>query len=427
MRYKFALHVSSGFFALCFIAHADAKKLGASVSVTSGESDNARKTREQPISERQDTYSLGLVSEYENAYLSSDINYNASETRYAEKSQTDRSYLEGAAEVQLGKLTDPIDVQLKHSRRTLLKSPEQLDLTNNQDQREILSVTPRVKKRLTDADLLVVSAEYTDTDFLRSNTSDSERVVSSVGWIRSVSSVSKINFMLQHADVTYQNYEGADYKMANGMLVYTTELRKLTYSLAMGYSRSDRGQQGEFSEPTYAASAAYNFGFNSFRLMASQAITDSSYGNGNIIGANPNPSNDASFKVDQIKRQNAEFTWASQIINERCEFTLTLHKGVDDYLVLPDELEQEGGNIGLRYLFSKQASLLFNYGTNQQRYVGELAGKNYQQDVAVISYQYNFNSGINTRIFVENEKREADDDLLNYEERMVGASLSYSF
>lgn len=427
MRYKLALHISCSVFALCVAANANAKKLGASVSVTSGESDNARKVRTEPMSERQDTYSLGLVSEYENAFLSSDINYKASDTRYAEESQPDRSYLEGAAELQFGQLTDPIDVQLKHSRRTLLTSPEQLALSSNQDEREILSVIPRVKKRLGDADLFVLSADFTDTDFLESDTSDSERVISSAAWVRSVSAVGKLNVMVQHADVTYKNYEGADYTMANGTLTYTTELRKLAYTLAVGYSRSDRGERGEFSDPTYAASVAYNFSFNSFRLMASQAITDSSYGNGNVVGVNPNPSNDSAFKVDQIKRQNIELSWASRMLCDRCEVNLSLHKSEDDFMVLPDELEQQGGNISINYIFSRNSSLLLGYGVNDQAYIGELAGKNYQLDTALVRYRYTFDSGIHMDVFGENEKREADDDLLSYEEQFVGAALSYSF
>lgn len=427
MRYKLALHVSYSLLALFVAANVNAKKLGASVAVTSGESDNAKKVRTDPMSERQDTYSLGLVSEYENTFLTSDINYNLSDTRYVEESQPDRSYLEGAAELQLGKLTDPVDIQLKHSRKTLLTSPEQLALTSNQDEREIFSVIPRVKKRLSNADLLVVSADFTDTNFLESDTSDSERAISSATWIRSVSAVSKFNVTVQHADVTYKNYESADYTMASGTLSYTTELRKLAYTLAAGYSSSDRGELGEFSEPTYAASVAYNFGFNSFRLMASQAITDSSYGNGNILGVNPSPSNDSAFKVDQIKRQNIELSWASRMLCGRCEVNLSLHKSKDDFMVLPDELKQQGGNASINYIFSKNASVLFGYGVNDQSYIGELAGKNYQLNTVLVRYRYAFDNGIHIDVFGENEKRDADDELLSYKERFVGASLSYSF
>lgn len=405
----------------------EAKDFSGHIAASVGESDNAGKTSTDPISEKQESYEIGLSGDYDNTYLSASVDYTGTDNRFAEKSQRDQQYLEGKSMLQLGSLTDPVDVQFNHSRKTLLSSPDEINITNNQDEREMLSATPRIKKRISDADLLVGSVEVADINFIESDINDSERQTAILAWTRSSSKVSQFNVQLQRADVKFPNSEDANYTYTAAVATYTTELRKLQYTLALGYNRSERETQESFGKPTYALSITYNSGLNSLQLMGSQAITDSSYGGGNLPSVNQSPTSDGVFKVDQIQRRNAELTWTNKFLCNKCTMNVSIHHSNDDYVVLPDEIRQQGGRVDLTYDFSAQSSLSLGYGVSENKFIGSLAGEDYELDSASIQYRYFFNSGISFRLFAEEEKRESDGSVKVYDETFVGVSLGYYF
>ena len=410
-----------------FSSTAEAKNFGGHIFVSTGESDNAEKTIVDPVSERQDSYELGLSGEYDNSFLSTSIDYSGTDNRFAENSQRDQRYLEGESMLRLGSPTDPMDIEFNHSRKTLLSSPDEIDITNNQDEREILSATPRIKKHISDADLLVVSADFSDINFLESDINDSERQTAILAWNRSSSKISQFNVQLQHADVKFPSSENANYTYTAAVVTYAIELRKLEYTVAAGYNRSERETQGSFGKPTYTLSVGYNSGFNSFLLMGSQAITDSSYGGGNIRGVNQNPTSDGRFRVDQIQRRNAELSWTNKFLCIRCTMRMSLHQSNDDYVVLHDEIRQQGGRVDFPYNFCTQSSLTLGYGVSEHKFAGTLTGRDYQLDSASIQYRYLFNSGMSVRLFADKENRESDSGARTYDETFIGAALGYYF
>ncbi|QEY17304.1 hypothetical protein D0C16_15735 [Cellvibrio sp. KY-GH-1] len=406
---------------------ASAQQFGGHISASSGESDNAYKSETRLLTERQDTYEVALAGDYTNQFLSGTAEYTGLDRRFAEHSQEDVRTLDGAASLMLGAPTDPVDLQLKHSRHTLLSAPDEINVTTNQDEREIVSVIPRVKKRISAADMVLASADFTQIDFTKNELNNSKRTTAALSWIRRASKVSNINLQAQQSDIKFDNFDSADYRYTNAVVVYSTQLRNLSYSLAVGYNRSERDSGDNYGSPTYAFSTSYKTPLHSFKLMSSKAITDSSMGNGNVRGVNQNPDNDGAFKVDQIERVNTEVSWGTQALCIKCTLSLSLHQNKDDYLLLPDEGRQEGGSASFTYSFTEDIKASYKASDLRQRFVGSLIGRDYDYKTQRLELAIGIVESFSFRVFMELEDRDSDDNDRTYNEEFVGAALSYAF
>lgn len=407
--------------------YAAGQQFGGHLSVSSGESDNARKSEDNKLEERQDTYEVGLNAKYNNQFLSATAEYTGQDQRFAEESQEGRQYVDGASSIILGGNADLFDIELKHSRRTLLTAPDDLNITTNQDDREIVSAIPRVKKRITDADFLALSADFSRVDYTKNELNNSERVSTEFSWLRSVSKTSSVNLMMQQTDIQYKHFTDADYRYTNSAISYSTQLRKFSYSLTAGYNQSKRDMGDEYSSPTYSFSAQYLASYHSFQLNANRAITDSSIGGGNITSVNLNPTDDGAYNVDQIERTSAELSWGTQIVCVKCTFGISAYVNQDEYLVLPDERQQKGASISFGYSFSDKTSFSYRISNMEQNFDGMLSGKDYTYKTQVAELSFDISNGLGVKIFFENEDRESDQNERTYVENFVGAAIFYSF
>lgn len=420
-------YIARGLLAVLVVAPlVQARDFSARISAKSAESDNALKTAEAPIDERQDTYQLTVSGDYDNTFLKAEVDYTGSEERFAENSQERRRYLEGDSMLLLGALTDPVDIQFKHSSTALLGTPDAIDITDNQDERESLSIIPRLKKRMSAADLVIAAVDITQTSFEKNNLNDSERASAQLSWLHQSTKVNQLSLQGQYTDIAFENFPRADYVYSSAVATYSTELRKLAYSVAAGYNRSERADDVTYGSPTYAFSATYNDPLNSLQLMLGQMITDSSMGSGTLSNLDPLADGDSLYKVDQIERRSASLTWVGSFICDNCTLTASLHSSTDDYVVLPDEIKNQGASLGFSYNLSRRSSLEFRAARTEQKFVGDLVGQDYLLDRASASYRYKFDAGASLRFFVEQEERDSDDKIAVYEERLVGGELAWT-
>lgn len=406
---------------------AAAQEFNGSLSASSGKSDNALKTEDGQADERQDIYSAGLSGNYTNQFLSASAEYLANKEHYSSGSQEDRSFVEGSAELMIGAPLDPLDLELKHSRRRLLTSPDALNISTNQDDREIASATPRLKKKISKADLITASADFTRIDYTRNELNNSDRVTGSLTWLRDISRVSNISLMVSQTDIKFKNFDSADYEYINSMLVYSAQLRKLSYSLAAGHNQSKREIGDTYSSPTYTLSIDYNTSYHNFRLTSDKAITDSSMGDGNISSVNLNPNNDSALNVGQIDRTNTELSWNTQVVCIRCTAGISLHTSKDEYLVFSDEAHERGGAINFSYAFSDRNRLSYRFNKMEQKFKGAVAGRDYNYITQLLEFSSDVSNSIAVRIFLEKEERESGAKDRAYTENFIGGAISYHF
>lgn len=405
-----------------------AKNFSVDLSAAAGSSDNALKTSEDELSEKQNRYSGSVKGDWLNRWVDASVQYTATKETFADDSQEGENYLQGDSSVKFGNSQDVFNLDLRHSRRTLLKDISQVPGTSNQEEREIYSVMPSARLDISGSDELVASVDATRTRYLESETRDSDRNSLGLDYQHDFSTVDSFNIRLKTIKSEFLNFPQADYKLNTAAVVYQVSLRKLSYSFGAGQDQVKPEIGEEYSAPHYEASLNYKTGTNQFGLFVDQSVTDSSFGQGmelEILGV---PGVDAvSSNIELIKRRTSGLNFTTSSLCARCDLNLALTHSKDDYIESEDESTQKGASISFRYNFSPRALLLMTYGVNDQQPVLGLSEESYRQAFSRVSFRYEFLRSFNLEIFTEQEKRTSDAKLQDYTENFTGLALAYHF
>jgi hypothetical protein len=427
-------HCLAAILYLCCVA-VQANDVKGSLSATSLFSDNGAKTQENPIEERQDLYEIGLTADYTNWLVEAEANYDWVSQKFSEQSQTDDRYAEGNSSVVFGKQEDPLALELNHSRRILLTTPDAVALTQNQQAREMISVLPEIRANFFAADRLLISGEFTRVRLLDNELQDSERNGASVGWLHPLSAVSFLRFNTQQQKISFDHFPTADYTFSAAMLAYEVALRKLRYGLEVGYNQSEPEGGEQQGAPSYRLSASYVSGFNQFALGASRILTDTSFGNGNLENPSGLPGNDGLTQgVNRMDRTSADMNWQTEIICTRCQFSLGASAAEDDYLEKVETSLNISSNVRFAYSFSSAANLSFTAIRSDVDFDEQSISRDYELNTLSLQYTYNFDSGFSALLKAENEERKTPGSVIRsengegtYEENIYGVGLSYNF
>lgn len=412
----------------CIPAHANSIK--TSLSATSLFSDNSLKKSEDELAERQDLYRLGVTGDYSNWLVEAGANYQLVEQRYDKNSQTDERYSDGESSILIGKQEDPLGLELSHSRRMLLTTPDAIDLISNQQEREVIEARPEVRIRLFDADRLSLGGQFARVSFPENDLQDSRRDGFFLGWLHSLSAVSYLQISAQQQKISFEQFPLADYSFSGSMLAYAVALRKLNYRLEFGYNRSEPEIGESQGEPSYKLSVLYQSGYNQFDFTASRTLTDSSFGNGNTENAAGLPSSDGSaLAIDRMDRTSAELRWQTEALCMRCTLSAGISAVEDDYIEKIEKSLSLYGRTQFSYALSTAAKLSLAFARSDVDFDSELIARDYKQTNMLLEYAYQFISGINVRFAAENEERKASiaagDGI--YEENIYSIGLGYNF
>lgn len=430
MKSNNVLHKSSVLLVcLLFSTPLLANELGGSIAVLSGKSDNALKSNENKIDERQDELQLNVSGDYTNEAVHFEAKYKASAMRFAEDSQENEEFLQGDSSLLFGKAHHPAELLITHSRKTLLDTPDEIALTNNQDEREIVSLSPTLRTKIGTSDSLFITGTATQVSYLQNQILDSARTGATLGWVRGISSIQSFRVVAQQTDVEFDNFNGADYTYSSAVLVYATQLRYLSYSLKVGHNESNPEIGANYNGPTYGVSIGYKSGFHEINLESNQAITDSSLGGGNSPSIDGVPNSDGSRpnSVDQIERLNTELRWETFILCDQCNLFASIYQRDEDYLALEQTAKTQGVAAGFSYRLSKASTVSMRSSKNRQRYTQLDIGNDYDLRLSSIEYSYRFISGVGLRLFAQQEKRTGDVLSQRYVENYFGGGVDYAF
>jgi hypothetical protein len=404
-------------------------QFSASISAGSLMTDNAEKTLLEPIEERQDIYGLGLVADYSNWLVDADVDYQLHAQKFSEQSQADEEYADGSSVLVFGKEADPLALELEHSRRMLLRSPEEVTLLENQQEREMISARPIIRKRLSGADRIFLQGQASKVRFIEADGSqDSKRNGATFGWAHVTSKTSAMMLSSQQMDVSFDQQPDADYRMVNTALSYQVQLRKLDYSVQVGYNEISPETGEKQSAPSYNFSLGYASGYHLFTASADRQITDSSFGNGNLGNENPIPGSDGlSQNLGKIDRRNMALDFSTDAICDRCTFSVGASLVDDEYL----ERDEQARNNYLRsaFVYSLSSAAKLTLRVDQSKYdqgVNQV-NREYTTDYLSLEYAYRFNNGFDIRLFSRKEERDGEGEVNNYQENIYGAILEYEF
>lgn len=405
-----------------------AKDFSVDLLATAGESDNALKTADNEFSEKQNRYSAAVQGEWDKQWFDANIQYTAYQETFADDSQEGENYLQGDSALKFGNANNLFNLDLRHSRRTLLKQTADTPLTDNQEEREIFSVMPSARFDITGSDELVAYADLSRTRYLESELRDSDRNTYGVDHQHDFSAADKINLRLKQIESEFIYFPQADYTLNSAALVYSVSLRKLSYSFGAGQDQTKPEVGDEHSSPHYEASLNYKTGANQIHLYLDQSITDTSYGQGLTLAIPDVPGVDAATdQLGIIERRSAGIDLTTTALCARCDLTLGLSQAQDDYVDSESESTQRGASLTFRYSFSPRAILLLSHSQSDQEPVTGQLTDDYRQAFSRISFRYQFLKNCSLDIFREKEKRSSDEGTLDYQENFTGLALGYHF
>lgn len=407
-----------------------ANQISGSVRATSLVSDNTLKQYVDPIEERQNLYQASLMADYSNWLVDVDANYNGTSHEYTENSQEDERYVNGSSSIVFGKKEDPLALTVSHSQRMLLITPDAVGLTANQQEREIISVFPEIRKRIFDADRISLSGQFERVRFSKNSFQDSERNGAALNWVHPLNSVTLLQVILQQQSIEFENFPIADYDLSSSMLAYGVELRKLQYRIELGYNQSGPKIGEKKSAPAYKISAIYESGYNKFDLSSSRMLTDSSFGNGNLDGNFPLPGSDGmSSSIESVDRSDVAFSWSTTGVCTRCVVSASVSATQDEYLEKDEKSQRFFTQLNFAYSFSDAAKLVLSGGRSNEDFKNQLIARGYSIDYVSLTYTYQFSNGINVHLLGRNEDRQGEDGVIDgtYEENIYSVGLGYSF
>lgn len=408
-------------------APAMANTLAGQLSIETGQSDNGRKAPADQIDERQDAYLLELRGDYQNSYMDAKADYSASQRHFDQGSQEDKSYLNGDSYLRLGNERQPADLLISYSRRTLLQKPDEVRLTNNLEERGILQVAPSLRAKLGNRDTLGVTGEYTDISYQENSLRDSKREGANLHWDHLISALSQLQILAQKADVTFDETPTADYSYSKAAASYSAQLRQLTYSIQLGYNRTESDYRENFNAPSYQIDLDLDTGLNSIQASASKLITDSSIGDGNRGATDAEPASDGSLGINQLERVQYDINWTTQMVCERCRLFAGVTYIEDDYITILERANQQAMNMGFSYQFSRLLSLTVSGNKSQRKFEKSIIGTDYDLVQYQLSLDARISEKLSARLVARREERSGIVEATNYQENFIGINAIVNF
>lgn len=418
-----------GVFSFCLLmpSLALAKNLTFDLLAALGESDNALKSDVDEVNEKQNRYTASLNGNWDKQWVNANMQYTAYREMFADDSQDEQNYLQGDSSLTFGNASNLLNLDLRHSRRTLLKDITESPINSNQEEREIFSVIPSMRFDVTSSDELVLTVDTSRTRYLETEFKDSDRNVYGVDFQHGFSAVDRLNIRLSKTESDFVYFPQADYNLSSAVLVYSANLRKLSYSLGVGQEKTEPEFSESQSSPHYEASMSYISGQNQFRIFVDQSVTDSSFGQGLSLNNSVIPGVDSAFdEIGLIDRKTSGIDVAREM-TARSTLTLGVSKTDDEFVNSDAESTQLGGTASLRYSFSPRATLTLSHSLSDVEAISFSLNDQYRQSFTRISFRYQFFRSFDLELFREKEKRASDTGQQSYLENFTGISLGYHF
>ncbi len=395
-------------------------------------SDNALKSatddNNEKMLERQDTFEFLTNVGYNNEWCGLIANYVARNETFQKSSQEDNTYLEGRASLSLGNSSQPLGLDLTHSRMRLLTAPDALAITDNYDERDITSAKPIVRIRITPADLWTIQGNFKETRYGTELFKNSRSTGAETAWLRKLSAVDHLILTAQQSKIKFEANPLADYSYRNVKLSYEVELRRLQYKIEVGQNQSEtEATQVLLSLPSYNAEITYQYGGNTIKVAASQMITDSSNGNQNNRGLGDNSLAASGIGFDIINMKTAAIYWSNSGLCERCNMSLSAVSTKEDYQSLNEDGHDNSVSGDFSYRLTRTMGLSVAFSHHERSFDLRSNHGKYTTSLGRLSLDYFFANQITAKLFVGQERRQSENALQSYDEHLTGLSLSTRF
>ncbi len=428
-KYRALLGIVSG---LMVTEYVYADKFYGTASAFLEENDNGHKSTPEQVNERQDQYNLNLGGELINSMLELNAEYDAKARTYSEKTQQDRNTVEGKSSLLIGQSSQPADLLLEHSRIMLLKKPDDINVTENEDERDITSVIPTLRARISSVDNIFVKGQFIDVNYVENDFKNSRRDGGTVGFEHRISTTDNMQIFTQQTNIKFPNSPpemlDPNYTYRSTEFVYSAKLRQLSYNAHIGLNESLPDSGKDYRGPKYAFELGYNSGVQTVAINLRQELTDTSFGGGNKLPNDKQPSGtDSAHDLDRFERKRVDIHWQTHVLCDSCLLIAGAYQIHDRYLNLGQTSRQQGWNVGYNYALSYSSTLSVQRSNGTNKFSDAILGNDYDVKNTRIEYSYKINRSFSVKCDLNNEKREALTGDGSYSESYIGAGMSYDF
>ncbi|TQV71775.1 hypothetical protein FKG94_19195 [Exilibacterium tricleocarpae] len=415
--------------ALCYGGGVSAVDVDVTVGLRTEFTDNGERAARDGTSERQDNYDIAVEFEHLQGDVEYSVDYTASEARFSEDTQEDRSSLDGEAFVRYFSADNPFHVSVSHSRRRVLNRRQDRNLLANLDERSILTAVPGLQFRVSPVDTLRLDATVSDISYRFNEERDSEQTGVMLDWQHRLSSLDQFSLSLRSSDTEFKEVDGFDYEYDSAVFTYSAQLRRLSYSIGVGYIQSSADQGDDVDGPIYTLDLTYETGVHRINLRGERRITDTSIGNADqnlVDGLTGGDGTADSF--DRYELSSLEVEWSTPIVCERCDLRASLRYNDEAYA--EDSLQDNSetfGSIGLGYRISRFARMNFSVSRSDQQFDNPLLAQDQERDRYELRFGYDFSAETSAQVFFRYEELSSRDPESEYEESIVGLAFEQRF
>lgn len=419
---------------MCAATSSMAFDYGVSVDLGSKMSDNAFRNEEDKISERQDELGAGVNLQDNQPYYLFDLDYTYNKTQFQKESQQDRAIIQGGSRFRFGRERGLFLVKASHSQERTLVDRAGPDILDNSDERSISNASPEFNFHLSPVDTLTLKGSIDSIRYDQQEHRSSDREGGNINWLHNRSSVSYLGATYEYSEVSYTRVD-SEYTYENVYLTYSAALRHLSYTLNLGYNKTEDLDGTTFDAPSYNIQA--NYGSENYTVGTHfiSRITDTSAGDLNRVSLSaennpdqPSAAPDASgFAVDQYKLMTGDIYFQTNALCLRCSFNVSVGRNIEDYRIYTIENNAEVfSSLSFSYRFARWSSLSYFVRSSDISYDNDDERDTTQLDHR-LEWQLRAHMGLALTLLGEMRERSSDNERDNYSENYYGFNLSYDF
>ncbi len=363
------------------------------------------------INETQTEFGARLASVIETEFTNLDLGYDYTETKFNKNTQPDDAYWQGSSTFTFGSDSSFYEISANHSIRRLLSSPGLAPLVlTNSDSRQIATVSPLVRTRLGEANVIELAYNYSEVSFDDSTTNDSTRKGVDLVLTRDVSPIRDISLVLESREIDYETSDVADYDYVSADLLMRVEHRNFDYSVRVGSTKIMPVEGGSVTSPTMDITINTDFVGNRVSVFANRLVSDSSLGNGNSDFFSTEVSFDSDLQQrDQVERTALGISWSYDQLCQNCSVSSSIGGEEVEYVNLSsNDSRQNFFDVSFSYQFSESLSAFLSTRVSNTRFDPSSPLSNAKSMISRVEFSYAYNRYLDFTLAAERDTRDND-------------------
>ena len=329
--------------ALPFVCVAQGQNDGVSavLSASSLYNNNATSSPDSAteLEEQQNRYGLSLDVRNTTGISNFALDYDITYDDFTRDSQSSDTSLSGQTSIFLGTETSRFALNLQHSIRQLIETPDVEGTTDNLTDRQDLLVAPELRLRPSNVDDVIITATYTELTYEAFDANNTSQLGVEFEWQHDISATTNTGLVATQNDTEFSESPELDYQYRSLGLAYESSQRLMKYRVVGGINEIESRLDGETESGNYYdLDLGYENGYTSVNVLFSQELSDTSYSNrltdptsNAIVGGNLTIQDRVNSKAFQIN-----LGIESLAVCRQCSVELIADKQEVRYLSLED-------------------------------------------------------------------------------------------